>query len=125
MASIIWTVLNQVRNIPVSPDHFDGSLRLAAVNGIPSITIAVTHESDNDSDFLIAVAVKQAEDPDFVLSLDLDSNMTFLGAKYQNHPVTEEFACRAIAALQLDLSSFQWECLVSDRVCQAETAETV
>lgn len=125
MTSTIWTVLNQVRTIPVSPDRFDGTLRLAAVDGIPSITLSVTHESDIDSDYLIAVTVKQDEDPDLVLSLDLDSNMELLGANYQNHPVTEEFACRAIAALQLDLSSFQWECLVSDRVCQAETAETV
>lgn len=125
MTSAIWTALNQVRAIPVTPDHFDGTLRIAAANGIPSITISVDHETDNDSDYLIAVTVKHDEDPDLDLSLELGSNMSILGANYQNHPVTEEFVCLAIAALQLQLSSFQWECLVSDRVSQAETAETV
>ena len=125
MATAIWTAFNQVRTVPVTPDHFDGILRIAAASGTPSITLSVSHETDNDFNSLITATVKQDEDPDFDLNLELGSNMEFLGALYQNHPVTEDFVCRAIAALQIDLCSFAWECIVSDRICQAETVETV
>lgn len=119
----VWTSINQLRTIPVTPDNFDGTLRIAAANGTPSITLYIDHETESDANYLIAGTVRQDEDPDFDLRLELGSNMEFLGAKYQNHPVTEEFVCHAIAALHLQLSAFQWESLPSDRTSQAETAE--
>jgi hypothetical protein len=82
----VWTSINQLRTIPVTPDHFDGTLRIAAANGTPSITLYIDHDTESDANYLIAGTVRQDEDPDFDLSLELGSNMEFLGAKYQNHP---------------------------------------
>ncbi len=121
--SAVLETIDAIRGICVALEHFDGELELAAVDGVPSIQIVVSHESDDDTDFFVAIKVRQSADASLDIRTELNASLAFVGAEYLGNPISEEFVVLAVSALINELAASQWRLTPSDRVAQSQTTE--